>query len=74
VLDNLGRILIWVGAGVLVLGLLLILASKIPGLGRLPGDLLVKRDNLIVYIPLGTMIVLSLVLTLILNIVIRLRR
>ncbi len=73
-LDNLGRILIWVGAGVLALGLLLLLVSKIPGMGHLPGDILVKRDNLTVYIPLGTMILLSVVLTLILNVIARLKR
>ena len=38
------------------LGLLFVLIGKIPGLGRLPGDILIKRENVTIYIPLGTMI------------------
>jgi len=73
-LDGLGRTLIWIGGGLLVLGLLLVLLGKIPGLGRLPGDILIKRENVTIYIPLGMMIVASIVLTLLLNLIARLRR
>ncbi len=73
-LEGLGRTLVWIGGGLLVFGLLLLLASRIPGLGRLPGDIFVHRDGWTVYIPLGTMILLSLVLTVVLNIIVRLRR
>jgi hypothetical protein len=73
-LTGLGRTLIWIGGGLVVLGVLLVLAGKIPGLGRLPGDISIQRDHYSVYIPLGTMIVLSLVLTLILNVIARIRR
>lgn len=72
--EGLGKLLIWVGGGILVLGLLLVLLGKIPGFGRLPGDILIRRDNVTFYFPLGTMIVLSVVLTLVLNIIARLRR
>ena len=72
-LDGLGRTLIWIGGGLLVLGLLFVLIGKIPGLGRLPGDILIKRENMTIYIPLGTMIVASIVLTLLLNLIARLR-
>ncbi|NLJ55763.1 MAG: DUF2905 domain-containing protein [Firmicutes bacterium] len=37
------------------------------GLGRLPGDILIKRENLTVYIPFTTMLLLSIILTLIFN-------
>ena len=37
------------------------------GLGRLPGDIVWRRDNVTVYIPIGLMILLSLILTLLLN-------
>jgi len=73
-LDGLGRMLIWIGGGLLVLGLLLVLLGKIPGLGRLPGDILIKRANMTIYIPLGTMILASVVLTLLFNLIARLRR
>jgi hypothetical protein len=56
------------------LGLLLVLIGKIPGLGRLPGDILIKRENMTIFIPLGTMIVVSVVLTLLLNLIARWRR
>lgn len=72
--EGLGKLLIWVGGGILVLGLLLVLLGKIPGIGRLPGDILIRRENVTFYFPLGTMIVLSVVLTLVLNIIARLRR
>jgi hypothetical protein len=73
-LEGLGRTLIWVGGGLLVLGLLLLAASRVPGLGRLPGDILIRRPNLTVYVPLGAMVVASLLLTLLLNVIFRLKR
>ncbi len=72
-LEGLGRLLAYVGGGLLLLGLLLILIGKLPGLGRLPGDILIQRGNLTVYIPLGTMLAVSLLLTLILNLLSRLK-
>ncbi len=73
-LENFGRILIWTGLGVVVLGAVLLLASKIPGLGHLPGDISIHGENFTVYIPIATMIVVSLVLTLLLNLIVRLRK
>ena len=58
-LDNAGKLLIYAGAGLLVLGLLIVLLGKIPGFGRLPGDLFFRRGNLTVYFPLGTMLLLN---------------
>jgi hypothetical protein len=73
-LEGMGRVLMVLGGGLLLLGLLLLLISRLPGLGRLPGDILIQRGNLTVYIPLGTMILVSLLLTLALNVLSRLRR
>jgi hypothetical protein len=73
-LDTLGRSLIYVGGALLVLGLLLVLLGRVPGLGRLPGDIVIERENFRLYIPLGTMILVSVVLTLLLNLISRLRR
>ncbi len=73
-LDGIGKLLIYVGGGLLVLGLLLVLLGRVPGLGRLPGDIVVRRDNVTFYFPLGAMILWSVVLTVVLNLISRLRR
>jgi len=74
ILEGLGRTLIWIGGGLLALGLLFVLIGKIPGLGRLPGDIVIRRENVTIFIPLGTMILVSVVLTLLLNLIARLKR
>ena len=71
-LSQLGRVLIIFGAILLVSGLLLILGGRIPGLGRLPGDIVFQRDGLTVFFPFATMILASVVLTVVLNILARL--
>ncbi len=45
-------------------GLLAAVFGKIPGLGRLPGDIYIRKGNFMFYFPLATSLVLSLVLTL----------
>lgn len=59
------RLLIIVGIGLLVAGLLWPLLTKL-GLGRLPGDIAIKKDHFTFYFPIATSIVVSLLLTLIL--------
>lgn len=73
-LGDLGRWLIMMGGLLIVIGAVLLLANRIPGWGRLPGDIVIERDNFTFYAPLGTMIVLSILLTLILNLAARLFR
>jgi hypothetical protein len=70
-MNEIGRVLLIFGLVLAVVGLVLIFADRIPLLGRLPGDILVKRKNFTVYIPLATMILLSVVITVILNLVFR---
>ncbi|HEX8034976.1 MAG TPA: DUF2905 domain-containing protein [Ktedonobacterales bacterium] len=67
-LSDLGRALLLVGGAIVVLGLLLLLAGRIPLLGRLPGDIAIQRGNTSFYFPIVTCIVLSVVLTVILNV------
>jgi hypothetical protein len=64
----LGKLLLAAAAILAVVGVLLILADRVPGLriGRLPGDISVERDRFRFYFPLGTSIVLSIVLSLLL--------
>jgi hypothetical protein len=66
VLSELGRALIVLGVVVAVLGIVLVLFDRVPWVGRLPGDVLVRRGNWTFYFPLGTSILLSLILTLVL--------
>lgn len=69
--ETIGKILVGVGCGIVGLGLLFLLADRIPGLGnvfgwfgKLPGDISIKRDNFSFYFPIGTSIALSIVLSL----------
>jgi hypothetical protein len=73
-LESLGRLLIWLGGGLLLVGLLMIAAGRITGLGRLPGDIVIRRENVTVFLPLATMVLVSVVLTIVLNVIVRLRR
>jgi DUF2905 family protein len=58
------RFLIVLGLAILLIGLLWPYLSKL-GLGRLPGDIVIERENVTLYIPLATCLMLSLVLSLI---------
>jgi len=71
---TLGRGLLYVGIGLVAVGGLLMLLGRVLDLGNLPGDLVYKGEHVRVYIPLGTMIVLSILLTILLNFVLRLFR
>jgi hypothetical protein len=63
---NLGRVLIVLGIVVASIGVVLVLFERVPWIGRLPGDIHVQRGNWTFYVPLGTSILLSLVLTVVL--------
>jgi hypothetical protein len=64
-MSDLARILIVIGVLLVVVGLALLLLPKIPWLGRLPGDIVIKRENFTFYFPLGTCILISVILSLI---------
>jgi hypothetical protein len=63
---DVGRLLVVLGIVIAVVGLVLVLFGRLPGVGRLPGDVVVQRGNWTFYLPLGTSILLSIVLTLVL--------
>jgi len=63
-LGSLGKILIIIGAIMAVIGAIFLLGDKIPWIGRLPGDIIIKRDKFTFYFPLMTGIIISLLLTL----------
>jgi hypothetical protein len=72
--SNLGKFVALTGAVLLVLGGLIWLMGKVPFLGNLPGDIRIQRENVSCFFPLTTMIILSILLTVIINIVLRLLR
>jgi len=69
-MGQLGRYLLLLG-GALVVGGLLLLAAERMGLGKLPGDFVVKRKNTTFYFPLATSLLVSVVLTVLLNLLLR---
>lgn len=71
--DGLGKLLVAVGIAVAAAGSIVLLADRFPILGhlfswvgKLPGDISIKRDNFNLFFPLGTSILLSVLLTLVL--------
>ena len=65
------KFLILLGVIILGIGILLLFFGKIPYLGKLPGDILIKKNNVTFYFPITTSIILSIVLTLVLNFILR---
>ncbi|HXH84756.1 MAG TPA: DUF2905 domain-containing protein [Candidatus Tectomicrobia bacterium] len=65
-MSELGRVLLVLGIVIALVGVLLMAFGRVPWIGRLPGDIHVERGNWSFYFPLGTSILLSLVLTLVL--------
>lgn len=64
------KILIIFGLIILLIGILSYFSDKLP-LFKLPGDIVIKRKNLTIYIPIVSMILLSIILTIILNLIFR---
>ncbi len=64
-----GKMLVLMGGLIVLVGIVLMFSDRIPFLGKLPGDISIKRDNFQFYFPITTGIILSLVVSLILWIV-----
>jgi hypothetical protein len=63
---SMGKLLILIGLVIVAAGLLLLLSDKVPWLGKLPGDITIKRDNFTFHFPLATCILISAIVSLIL--------
>jgi hypothetical protein len=63
-LGALGKLLVLLGVFIVLMGLLLMVGDKIPWIGKLPGDLLIKKEKFTFYFPLTTSILISIILTL----------
>ncbi len=64
-----GLFLIIGGISLAIIGLIIYFSDKLPFLGRLPGDIVIKKENFTFYFPLATSLVLSIILSLILYLV-----
>ena len=63
---DIARTFIVIGIVLVIVGVLLYFFGKIPGLGKLPGDIFIKKENVTFYFPLTTSILISLILSFIL--------
>lgn len=68
-LGHIAKILIFVGIAIAVLGGILFLLAKVPFIGKLPGDIVIKKENFTFYFPLATSIVASIILSIIATII-----
>jgi Protein of unknown function (DUF2905) len=70
-LEPFGRILIVIGIVIAVVGVVMVFGARIPVLGHLPGDITIKGENVTVFIPLGTMVVVSILASVVLSLIAR---
>jgi hypothetical protein len=63
-LGSLGKMLILLGVFIILIGFLLVIGEKIPWIGRLPGDIIIRKKNFTFYFPVVTSILISIILTL----------
>ncbi len=62
-----GKLLLVLGLVIAFIGLFMMFGGRIPFLGKLPGDIVIRRENFSFYFPLGTCILISIIITLILR-------
>ncbi|HEX9075471.1 MAG TPA: DUF2905 domain-containing protein [Anaerolineae bacterium] len=68
-MEDIGRMLLAVGVLLVLIGGAVMLISRVPGIVRLPGDIVIQRDGFSCFFPIVTSILLSIVLTIVLNLV-----
>jgi uncharacterized protein HemY len=68
-MGGMAKILIVLGAVLVAVGLLMLGIQKLPFSGKLPGDILIKRENFTFYFPLTTSIIISILISLILYLI-----
>ncbi|HEY7716418.1 MAG TPA: DUF2905 domain-containing protein [Candidatus Binatia bacterium] len=64
-MSDLGKALIFLGLILLVIGLVLSFAGKLPWIGNLPGDIIIRRGRFTFYFPITTSILVSVILSLV---------
>jgi hypothetical protein len=68
-MEGIGKILLIIGGIIVFLGLLLTFSQHIPFFGKLPGDIVIKKDGFSLYFPIVTFLILSVVITIIANVI-----
>lgn len=63
--EQLGKILIFLGIVIVLVGVLFFFGDRIPFIGRLPGDIYIKKKNFTFYFPIVSSIIISLIISLI---------
>jgi hypothetical protein len=64
-LGDFGKVLVILGSVIAGIGVLLMVGDKIPWIGKLPGDIIVRKEKFTIYFPIVTCIILSILLTMI---------
>ena len=72
-MGEMAKIIIVIGAVLVLIGFAMLFVQKVPFLGKLPGDILIKKENFTFYFPLTTTIVISVIVSLILYLVSKFR-
>lgn len=68
-MEGISKILLIVGGTIVILGLILVFSQHIPFLGKLPGDIIIKRDGFSFYFPIVTFLIVSILLTIVINVI-----
>jgi hypothetical protein len=61
---SLGKVLIIIGLVIAAMGVLMVITPRVPWLGKLPGDIIIKKENFQFYFPVTTCIIISIIVTL----------
>jgi DUF2905 family protein len=72
-MGELARVLILAGVMLVVAGLVMLGIGKLPFLGKLPGDIMIKREHFTFYFPLASSIIISILISLVLYLISRFR-
>ncbi len=66
-MENIAKNIIMVGSIILFIGVLMYMYNKVPFIGKLPGDFLIKKKAVTMYIPLTTTLIFTLVVNIVVN-------
>lgn len=72
--ESFGKYLILTGFFIVILGLLIVFWNNIPFLGKLPGDIFIQKGNFRFFFPVATSLLISIILTIIFNLIIHITR
>ncbi len=72
-MGELAKVMILIGAVLITVGLVILFFPRLPFVGKLPGDILVKKEHFTFYFPLATSIIISIIISLVLYFINKLR-